>query len=243
MNWNTTALANGSYTLAAKARDAAGNQTTSTAITVTVNNTTPTDTTPPTVSMTAPAGGTTVSGTVALSANASDNVGVAGVQFLVNGTSTGAEDTSFSLFGHLGYHSCRQWFVYSRRTSSRCRRQPNHEYSYHGQRSAIRRHRQSPGLVSAYSFNEGTGTVVTDVSGNSNNGTIGTATWSTSGRYGSALSFNGSTSRVDIPDSASLDLTTGMTIEAWVRPTTLSNWRTVLMKEQRYGSGLWPLCQ
>ena len=89
--------------------------------------------------------------------------------------------------------------------------------------------------MSAYGFNEGTGTVVTDVSGNSNNGTISNATWSASGRYGSALSFNGSTSRVDIPDSASLDLTTGMTIEAWVRPTTLSNWRTVLMKEQSTG--------
>ena len=50
-----------------------------------------------------------------------------------------------------------------------------------------------PGLVSAYSFNEGTGTVVNDVSGNSNNGTISNATWSASGKYGSALSFNGST--------------------------------------------------
>ena len=54
----------------------------------------PADSTPPTVSMTAPAAGATVSGTVALSANASDNVGVVGVQFLVNGTATGAEDTS-----------------------------------------------------------------------------------------------------------------------------------------------------
>ena len=92
-----------------------------------------------------------------------------------------------------------------------------------------------PGLVSAYSFNEGTGTVLNDVSGNSNNGTISNATWSASGKYGSALSFNGSTSRVDILDSASLDLTTGLTMEAWVRPTTLSAWRTVLMKEQTGG--------
>src|SRR6476661_6153166 len=81
---------------------------------------------------------------------------------------------------------------------------------------------QTSGLISAYGFNEGTGTVVTDVSGNSNNGTISNGTWSASGRYGAALSFNGSSSRVDIPDSASLDLTTGMTIEAWVSPTTLS---------------------
>jgi hypothetical protein len=50
------------------------------------------DTTPPSVSMSAPSG--TVSGTVAVSATASDNVGVVGVQFLLNGSALGAEDTA-----------------------------------------------------------------------------------------------------------------------------------------------------
>src|SRR5262249_4524322 len=45
-------------------------------------NSTP-DTTAPTVSLTAPANGSTVSGTVTVSANASDNVGLAGVQFQI----------------------------------------------------------------------------------------------------------------------------------------------------------------
>jgi fibronectin type 3 domain-containing protein len=52
------------------------------------------DTTAPTVSLTAPANSATVSGTVAISANASDNVGAAGVQFKVNGNNEGSEDTS-----------------------------------------------------------------------------------------------------------------------------------------------------
>lgn len=52
------------------------------------------DTQAPTVSMTAPANGSTVSGTITLSADASDNVGVAGVQFLVDGNPTGSEDTT-----------------------------------------------------------------------------------------------------------------------------------------------------
>src|SRR5216117_3643829 len=53
------------------------------------------DTTPPTVSLTAPVSGATVSGSAAtLSATASDNVGVAGVQFTLDGTSLGAEMTS-----------------------------------------------------------------------------------------------------------------------------------------------------
>ena len=49
------------------------------------------DTIPPTVTMTAPANGATVSGAVTVSANASDNVGVAGVQFKLDGSNTGAE--------------------------------------------------------------------------------------------------------------------------------------------------------
>ncbi|MGB2713846.1 MAG: Ig-like domain-containing protein [Vicinamibacterales bacterium] len=52
------------------------------------------DTTAPTVSMTAPSSGASVSGTTSLSANASDNVGVAGVQFNVDGSPVGSEDTS-----------------------------------------------------------------------------------------------------------------------------------------------------
>jgi hypothetical protein len=54
-----------------------------------------TDTTPPTVSVTAPTAGDTVSGAaVAVSANASDNVGVAGLQFKLDGSNLGVEDTT-----------------------------------------------------------------------------------------------------------------------------------------------------
>ena len=50
------------------------------------------DVTPPDVSLSAPAAGE-VSGTVVLSANATDNVAVAGVQFRVNGVNHDSEDT------------------------------------------------------------------------------------------------------------------------------------------------------
>lgn len=52
------------------------------------------DTMPPTVSLTAPLVGSTLSGTVTVSANASDNVGVASVQFLLDGGNLGSEVTS-----------------------------------------------------------------------------------------------------------------------------------------------------
>jgi len=52
------------------------------------------DTTPPTISITAPANGATVSGTVTVSANATDNVGVASVQFALDGVNLGAAVTA-----------------------------------------------------------------------------------------------------------------------------------------------------
>src|SRR2546426_1650264 len=52
------------------------------------------DTTPPTVSITAPANGATVSGTLSVTATASDNVGVASVQFQLDGANLGGLDTT-----------------------------------------------------------------------------------------------------------------------------------------------------
>lgn len=51
------------------------------------------DTEPPTVSITYPTNNQTVSGTITITANASDNVAVAGVQFKVDGNNIGSEDT------------------------------------------------------------------------------------------------------------------------------------------------------
>src|SRR5215831_13179203 len=86
-------------------------------------------------------------------------------------------------------------------------------------------------LVAAYSFSEGSGTQATDVTGTGNQGTIANAAWSPSGKFGNALSFNGTNALVSIPSSASLNVTTGLTIEAWVNPTAVSNeWRDVVYK-------------
>ena len=52
------------------------------------------DSTPPTVSITAPAAGATVQNTVTVTAEAADDNGVAGVQFLLDGSPLGAEDTT-----------------------------------------------------------------------------------------------------------------------------------------------------
>jgi PKD repeat protein len=89
----------------------------------------------------------------------------------------------------------------------------------------------SAGLVAAFGFDETSGTTANDASGTGNDGTILNAT-RTTGKYGNALVFNGSNAWVTVADAASLDLTTGMTLEAWVFPRTMSGWRSVLMKER-----------
>lgn len=89
-SWNTATATNGSHQLTAVARDAAGNFRTSAQVTVTVNNP---DTTPPLVSLTSPSS-SNVAGTITLTASASDNAAVAGVQFKVDGVNVGAEATT-----------------------------------------------------------------------------------------------------------------------------------------------------
>src|SRR5215813_9877379 len=91
---------------------------------------------------------------------------------------------------------------------------------------------QTSGLAAAYGFNETSGSTVIDASGNNNTGTLSSGvTRSTQGKFGSALVFNGTNAQVTIPDSPSLHLTTAMTLEAWVKPSAVTNaWRDVIYK-------------
>ena len=89
-SWTATgiALQLGANVLTVTAHDAAGNTGTAT-LTVTR-----TDTTAPTVSVTSPVAGAAVTGTITVTASATDNVGVAGVQFKLDGANLGAEDVT-----------------------------------------------------------------------------------------------------------------------------------------------------
>jgi hypothetical protein len=88
VNWNTTASPNGSHVLTLLVHDAYGTPTTSVPVTVIADNLAPT------VSITEPEDGKKVSGKVTVSADASDNIGVAGVQFYLDRESLGDEVTS-----------------------------------------------------------------------------------------------------------------------------------------------------
>jgi thermitase len=78
-SWDTAGVTNASHTLSVKAYDAAGNVGTA-SVTVTLSNTAPT------VSISSPSYGTTVSGTVSVQGSASDSTGLSKIEFYVNGT-------------------------------------------------------------------------------------------------------------------------------------------------------------
>jgi hypothetical protein len=94
------------------------------------------------------------------------------------------------------------------------------------------------GLVLALGFEEASGNPVVDSSAAPMNGTISGATRVAAGKIGRALSFDGVNDWVTVTDTAAskLDLTTGMTLEAWVNPTAAAGWETIVMKE-RGGAG------
>ncbi len=219
-------VAAGTYYYRVTAEDAAGNVGPASNE---ASGTATADTTAPTVSMSAPSNGATVTGTTNVSANASDNVAVAGVQFKLDGANLGAEDTSapFTV----------SW-------DTRTTTNGSHQLSAVARDATGNSTTSSPiivtvdntappaGLVAGFGFDEGSGTTAGDASGNGNAGAVTGATW-VPGRFGNALLFNGNGNWVTVPDSASLDLTTAVTMEAWIYPTALgTDWKTVLFKEQ-----------
>ena len=203
-------LAGGTYYYRVTAQDAAGNVgPPSNQATATVTG----DTTAPQVSITSPTAGT-VSGPIAVNANASDNLAVAGVQFRRDGQNLGAEDTTAP---------------YSVPWDTRNELNGTHVLTAVARDSAGNTSTSSPvtvtvsnesvstaGLRAAYAFDEGSGTSAGDSSGNQKTATLtGGAGWSAAGRYGAAVTLNGTTSQVDVPPLG-IFYKTAFTLEAWV---------------------------
>ena len=89
-----------------------------------------------------------------------------------------------------------------------------------------------PGLVGWWSFDEGSGTVAGDSSGNNNDGTVNGATF-VSGLYGQALSFDGVSNYVGVLNSPSLQITGAITLESWIKTSNV-NKQAVISKSNSY---------
>jgi len=92
----------------------------------------------------------------------------------------------------------------------------------------------SNGPVLAFNFEGSSTTTASDLSGNGNDGAISGPTVTTSGRYGNAIQYSGINDIITVKDSPSLDLSTGFTLEAWVKPTAIKR-SSVIFKEQAGG--------
>jgi len=107
--------------------------------------------------------------------------------------------------------------------------------------------------VAEWRFDEGVGSTVYDTSGNGNNGTLTNGpTWAT-GKIGKALSFDGSDDYVDCGSGSLLNVIDGsddyvdcgsgsllnvtgaLTLEAWVKPNSFSNYDTIVGNEADSG--------
>ncbi len=212
VSWNTTTATNASHALTARARDATGNTATSTARTVTVNNT-PSDTTPPTVALTAPADGSTVNATVTVSANASDNTGVVGVQFLLDGNPLGAEDTTSPY--SVSWNTTTATNA-SHALTARARDATGNTATATTRTVTVNNTASGAPIVAGYAFDDGAGTNVVDVSGNAINGTLFNGPSWVTGKNGGALDFDGTNDYVSLGNPTALQLTGSMTVSAWI---------------------------
>ncbi|SDH54650.1 Glucose/arabinose dehydrogenase, beta-propeller fold [Actinokineospora alba] len=223
-------LAAGTYHYRVIARDGAGNLSPPSAQ---ASATVTADTTPPSVSISTPAAGSELAGMVQVMASAADSGGVAGVQLRLDGQPLGAEDTAVP---------------YGTTWDTRLSTNGTHTLTAVARDSAgntatsapvtvtVSNTAAPPGApVASYNFDEGSGTTLNDRTGKGHTGTLAGPLWSAAGRYGGALSFDGTNDLVTIADANDLDLTSAMTLEGWVRPAGSADWRTVLLKEQPGG--------
>jgi Concanavalin A-like lectin/glucanases superfamily len=93
----------------------------------------------------------------------------------------------------------------------------------------------SSSLAGWWPFYEGSGTVAHDSSGNRDNGTISGGTQWTTGYFGSGLSFDGNTGRVDIPNSPALEPSSAITVAAYVKaPASPGEFKYIVDKGASY---------
>jgi hypothetical protein len=98
-----------------------------------------------------------------------------------------------------------------------------------------------PALVGWWKFDEGTGDIAADSSGNGNDGTLnGPLEWTTEGKLGGAMAFTGPYNFVLVEDAPSLNMTQEITIAAWINPSWTGNNR-ILQKSSGGGDNQYRL--
>ena len=201
------------------------------------------DTAAPTVTLISPAAGTTVSGTVNITANASDDIAVIGTRFKVDGIDIGSEDQSapYSAAWNTTQLSNGNHTLTATARDAAGNVTTSNPVTVSVSNSVAAPAASGSGPLAAYSFDAGSGTTVVDVSGNSNTlNLVNGAAWG-GGKYGNAVSFDGSNDYgVAAAANSALNLTgRSFTLSAWVNPRSNSGWQLIVDKPYT-SSHSWP---
>jgi hypothetical protein len=221
MSWNTTSATNGSHTLTAVARDAAGNSTTSTAVTVTVNN----DLVPPVISAVAVSALSSSTATITWTTNELSDSQVEYGPTAAYGSSvalasslvTSHVQTISGLAANTPYH----YRVKSRDAAGNLATSADF--------TLTTTPLPTTGLVAHWTFDAGSGTTAVDASGNGNTGTLINGPAWTAGVLGQALAFDGATTYVDVPHAGALNAYP-LTIAAWIRTSSTTSVGAIVNK-------------
>ena len=187
----------------------------------------PTDTTAPTVSITSPSAGSTVSGTMTMSASASDNVGVTRVEFFIDSVLKATDTSSPYSFSwdttNQGTHPCIGPHTHSLSAKA------YDEAGNTGTSANIIVNMNNPpyctsitGLIAHWKLDDGSGTTATDSSGNGIHGAlVNGPTWTT-GNFSGALQFDGINDYVEIPHTNKFLINDGGTVAFWFKANTVT---------------------
>ena len=96
------------------------------------------------------------------------------------------------------------------------------------------------GLAGHWRFDDGTGSIAVDSSGNGRRGTLTYGPkWTTTAecRIGACLSFDGVDDYVKVADTAGLKLTGDVTVAAWIKPSALGTKQSVVSKRYEFELG------
>ena len=100
----------------------------------------------------------------------------------------------------------------------------------------------SPVLYLTFDENRTNGETTHDLSYYNNDGQLGSATagdpaepvWTTAGKYGGAYEFDGEDDYIQVADDASLNITDGITISAWIKTNDASATQEIIAKDEHF---------
>jgi hypothetical protein len=219
VSWNTTNTANGSHTLTAVARDAAGNSTTSAGVVVTVSNVAP-----PVISGVAVSGITSSAATISWTTDTLSDTQVefgptaayGSASVLVATRVTSHTQTLSGLAPNATYH----FRVKSRDAGG--------QLTTSGDSFFTTLPDINTSLIAYWTFNEGSGTTAADSSGNGNTGTLNGATWS-AGIINFAVALDGVSNFVSAAHASALNAYP-LTVSGWVRTSATTGTRGIVNK-------------